>query len=291
MAEPGPAWLCRACSGGRLSRVGAHLRCDLCQTEVDNGGGYWIFDPDFVPTAFSRQRQRHLAEISGRHFWFGPRQRLLASMLDRGLDRRCARALELGCGGGSFLPVLEELAEQVVGIDAYGDSLASAHAVAPAAHLAQANIENPPLGEGSFELIVLLDVLEHVDPDAILGHAARMAVDDAWMLISVPAFPALWSILDEAAGHRCRYRLGSLRPELERNRWDVVAWTHYQALAFPAVWLGRRLGRGRLVRLERQPVRLVGWFFGLLNSFETRVFAGRSLRWGSSLVVLCRRTP
>ncbi len=290
MAESGPAWVCRSCSGP-LEMVGGSLQCGRCSTAVGGGGGFWVFDPGFTPAAFAPERRRHLADIESTHFWFEPRRRLLASVLRRALGGRCRTALELGCGGGAFLPVLEEQAERVVGIDAYSDSLASARLTDPKAHLAQADIENPPLADGQFELVVLLDVLEHVDPDAVLGQAARIAVEHGWLLVSVPAFPCLRSALDEAAGHRCRYRFATLGCELERNGWQPVRRTYYQALAFPFVWLARHLGRrqGRVNQLERFPPRLIAGLFGILNSLEVRFFGRYSLPWGSSLVVLSRR--
>ncbi len=287
MAESGPVWVCRSCSGS-LGRMRDKLHCGRCSADVPDGGRFWVFDPDFVPAAFAPERRRHLADIESTHFWFGPRRRLLANILGRVSGGGFGAAVDLGCGGGAFLPVLEEYAETVVGIDAYADSLATAHRVDPDAHLGQADIENPPLAEGQFELVVLLDVLEHVDPDAILSRAARLTVDGGWLLISVPAFPSLWSGLDEAAGHRCRYRFATLRAELERNGWRVVHRTHYQALAFPFVWLARRLGRSRVNRFERHPPRLISWFFGFLNALEVRLLGRFNLPWGSSLVVLAR---
>ncbi len=287
--ESRPFWRCRTCAAV-LTSVGRELRCSQCGAVVPGGRGYFVFDRGFVPRAFPPERREHLAAIEESHFWFGPRRRLLEGILDRELGgREVRRALELGCGGGSFLAVLAERADRVVGVDAYGRSLEAAHNRAPSAELAQADIEDPPLGERQFDVIVLLDVLEHVDPDRVLEKAAVLAVDGAMLLVSVPAFPSLWSTLDEAAGHRVRYRLRTLCREMERAGWQAVRATHYQMLAFPFLWLARKFGGRRMHLLERRPPRKVSAFFDSLNSIEVTVLGRWSLPWGSSLIVAGRK--
>lgn len=62
------------------------------------------------------------------------------------------------------------------------------------------------------DLLLLMDVLEHVDDDAaLLAHYVRLAPPGARVLISVPAFQWLWSGHDVFLGHRRRYTL----PQIE----------------------------------------------------------------------------
>ena len=177
----------------------------------------------------------------------------------------------------------------MVGVDAYPESLARARRRAPGAVLVQANVCCVPLAGGQFDLAVALDVLEHVEPAGLLAEARRLVAEGGRLLLTVPAFPSLWSPLDEAAGHRCRYRRSDLGRELEEHGWSVDHWTHYQALLFPILWLVRRSGLARLLTLERHPPGWVSRPLGLINSAEVRLWGRRRLRWGSSLVVLARR--
>lgn len=64
-----------------------------------------------------------------------------------------------------------------------------------------------------YDLVLLLDVLEHVDDDrAFLSDlAARFASPGGLFLVTAPAFDRLMSAHDRFLGHRRRYGLGTLR--------------------------------------------------------------------------------
>lgn len=103
----------------------------------------------------------------------------LARTLRRhGLDPRGLRALDVGCGGGVLAEELARLGCRVTGVDPAGPSLAVARAHAAGAGLAvdlvRARGEALPLADGSFDLVVCCDVLEHVDDvDLAVAEAAR----------------------------------------------------------------------------------------------------------------------
>ncbi|MDA8017552.1 MAG: class I SAM-dependent methyltransferase [Thermoanaerobaculia bacterium] len=254
---------------------------------------YWACAEGFEPPGFPDSRRRHLTEIENRHFWFPARRRLLASLLERHVPRSSTSrgAIELGCGTGDFLQVLSGMFESVVGVEAYGQSLAVAAEGDSTAVLIQSDATTVPLDSGQFDLVAALDVLEHVEPRSFLEEAARLAKPAGRLLVSVPAFPSLWSPLDEAAGHRCRYRLPDLVRQLAAYGWRVVHHTHYQALLFPVVWLARRFSTSRVRRLERRPSDAIAIPFGMINQLEVSLFGGLRLPWGSSLIVVAERIP
>ncbi len=72
-----------------------------------------------------------------------------------------------------------------------------------------------PFADGSFDAVVLGEVLEHVEDDrAALQEAARVMTDNGVLAISVPRNPAWFSQSDQWAGHVRRYTRGRL--------WDPV---------------------------------------------------------------------
>ncbi len=263
------------------------LRCSGCERRVECREGVWGFAAH-QPPGFSPERRAHLEGLAAGHFWFPPRRRLLAALLDL-LPRRLGAGLDLGCGTGGFLPVLAERCAEVVGVDAYEESLRIAARRCPAAVLVQADICDVPLGDDQFDLIVALDVLEHVPPEVFLGQAARLVTRGGHLLLSVPAAPALWSDYDELAGHRCRYTRRQAQSELAAAGWELIHWTHYQLLLLPLVWLSRRLTLLRRRRVERRPPAFAGRLLSAVNSMEVRLFQRRRLPIGSSLVALARR--
>ena len=251
------------------------------------------FAPDLEPAGFTPARREHLANLARSHFWFPPRQRLLAGVLDRWVpaeDRRAA--VELGCGTGGFLETLCRRFETVAAVDAYADSLAAAPRL-PNLEVGQADALTTPLADASFDLVTALDVLEHLPAEAFLAETARLARPGGWLLLSVPASPSLWSALDVAAGHRCRYTLARLRGDLRPAGWRIVHWTHYQLLLWPLVWASRRFAasdRGGRSPIERRPPAALGRLLGAINNLEVRALGRLRLPLGSSLIALAHRS-
>lgn len=157
------------------------------------------------------------------------------------------KVADVGCGLGLFMTMLAERgvvrSENLLGIDpAYSeDTLSPGSAIRI----------SPQFPEGSlFDVILMMDVLEHVDDDVGL---VRQAVDHlhpgGHLLITVPALPVLWSAHDIFLGHKRRYTLPTLRSMLERSSAVTLVFDHYffasiLPMAIP-IRLWRRILPGR----------------------------------------------
>lgn len=242
---------------------------------------------DSCPQGFDLDAVARLDHLGDQnHFWMRERLRLIDRLLGRlhgATAGGWAAALELGCGAGLSLPLLEARAERVVAVDGHRILLQRALAATRHATLVQADVTDTGLEGGRFDLITAFDVLEHTDADAFLSEARRLAAPDAKLLVSVPAFASLWSEMDVRAGHRCRYRWGQLKAELARNGWRPLGHTHFQFFLFPLVYASRRLARNSIRQLERTPPGGVDRLLGLVNHLEVALLAGVPLPFGSSL--------
>lgn len=277
---------CREC--GQVSApAGDHWSCGG-HAAFERTLGIWRVD-HFAPSGFDENSRERLAGIEEDHFWFEARETLLLKRVAH-LDPAPRRVLDLGCGNGRFLTAMAIRGAETAGIDAYPGGLERALQRTPAALLMTGDITRTPLPDASFDLISLLDVLEHVPPGPLLGEVRRLLAPGGRLLVAVPAFQSLWSQVDVDAGHRKRYRRGDLRQELADHGFTVETATYYQWLLFPLVWLSRRLDAKRDASLERNPPGLVGRLLGLINRAEVALFGGASLPWGSSLIVVARAT-
>ena len=94
------------------------------------------------------------------------------------------------------------------------------------------------------DLVLLMDVIEHVDDDiGLLREYRAKSRPDATFLISVPAFQWLWSAHDVFLGHRRRYTLRSLESVVRAAGLKVCAGSYFYAGVFPlavAVRVARR---------------------------------------------------
>jgi SAM-dependent methyltransferase len=98
----------------------------------------------------------------------------------------------------------------------------------------------------SANLVLLMDVMEHVDDDvALLREYARKSLPSASFLISVPAFQWLWSAHDDFLGHRRRYTLSHLENVVRAAGLEVVSGNYYYGAIFPIAAAVRLLRRGK----------------------------------------------
>jgi hypothetical protein len=101
--------------------------------------------------------------------------------------------------------------------------------------------------QGQFDLILLLDVIEHVaDDHELLVRSASTLTEGGAILISVPAWGSLYTRHDLFLGHHRRYRPGQLRAVVARAglRVEAGGGLFHSLLAVRAAEKLAELGRG-----------------------------------------------
>ncbi|HUN25725.1 MAG TPA: class I SAM-dependent methyltransferase [Steroidobacteraceae bacterium] len=74
------------------------------------------------------------------------------------------------------------------------------------ARVVRGEITSLPFESAIFDLVVALDIIEHVEDDAsALAELCRVVVPQGLLLLSVPLHAARWTRFDELVGHRRRY--------------------------------------------------------------------------------------
>jgi 2-polyprenyl-3-methyl-5-hydroxy-6-metoxy-1,4-benzoquinol methylase len=154
-----------------------------------------------------------------RHPWEVSRARAVERIVRRSLSRPVKSILDWGCGDlytGRFL--LERLAaETLVGVDPH---LTDAQRVSFAGNDSRIMLlrEEREVPERRFDLLLLCDVIEHVDDDVALVEplVRKLLADGGRVVVTVPAFQSLFSAHDVAVKHHRRYRLSQLESTLEQ---------------------------------------------------------------------------
>jgi methionine biosynthesis protein MetW len=110
----------------------------------------------------------------------------IAARAERLLPPR-GRVLDLGCASGGLLALLRPRAGHLAGLELSASAARAAAQVADV--VVRGALEDPdlPFEAGSFDLVVLADVLEHLaDPVAALRRAAGWTRPGGAVLLSVP---------------------------------------------------------------------------------------------------------
>ncbi len=285
MPEPDSLhWRCYVCKQSPLTIEPSTVQCPRCERQYRLSNSVWECEENFSPSGFPASSSTHLLDIEQDHFWFAARDRLLKTKLLNLKRPQDKSILELGCGSGRVLSTLTEYFPQTVGIEGHLSAVKLATETCPDSRLLHADVLNTPLADEQFDWVVAFDVLEHVDPARFLEEAFRLTRPGGRLLVSVPAFPLLWSYVDQAAGHRCRYRLKQLSTELEATGWCIQGYTYFQFLLFPLLAVNRLLNRDKQSKLERKPPNTINKILGKINHLEINLFHKLSLPFGSSLV-------
>lgn len=147
------------------------------------------------------------AELQRTHWWFEGRRRVVDAILDRSLPpERPGPLLSVGCGPRENLGWLERRGP-VVGVDVEG--ILGRRGSAP---FVQASVERLPFRDASFDAVLALDVLEHVDDDPKAAlELTRVLRPGGLLVVTVPALPWLWGPHDDVNHHRRRYTPATLR--------------------------------------------------------------------------------
>jgi SAM-dependent methyltransferase len=205
--------------------------------------------------------------LEERHWWFRAKRRMVYSLLERWGSAGRMRVLDVGCGTGITLRELPA-PHAGLGLDPCAEALALCRERGLAA-LVRGSATEIPLADGSMDVVLALDIVEHIDDDVrALREIARVLRSGGAAILTVPAFPLLWSAHDEALHHRRRYTRRLLEERLARAGLAVRAGGYGQATVFPAAAL-LRLGRRGLARLLGRPESRasdVGEVSGWLNA-------------------------
>jgi len=236
---------------------------------------------------------RQMRELEDRHWWFTARRRIVESVLARLLLGPGAPILDVGCGTGGNLAMLSRFGA-VMGAeyDATAALLARERGVAPVARAALP--DRLPFAASQFQLVTLFDVLEHIDDDqGSLTTLAGLLRPGGFLVLTVPAFPFLWSAHDTEHHHKRRYRAAQLRERITAAGLNVQWLSYYNSVLFPPVAMVRLLGKvvphksvGSEVALPPAPLNTL-----LENVFAAeRHWLGRvPVPFGVSLMAVARK--
>lgn len=225
-----------------------------------------------------------IRRAEGWHFWFRGRRALVGRLLARHAVSKEQRILDVGCGTGLLAERLRRRGFRVVGLD----RVVGEHRGAPTI---RADAVRLPINDGSVDVCLFLDVLEHVDDRAALAEARRVLRPGGLAILSVPAAPSVWSHRDRVAGHLRRYSRRGLVRVLSGAGFRVEEIRYYQFLLFPLFLVSRMVGRrwAGMTDLEERLPRLLNAVLAWITGLEVRM--GDVVPWpcGSSLAVVCRR--
>ncbi len=176
------------------------------------------------------------------------------------------RILDIGCGGGVAFDDFSKFGE-VFGIE-------------PDAHLAHAipkwqdrieqrffDAEYTP--EEPYDLVLMLDVLEHIeqDEDALLS-LKKILRPNGHAIITVPALMSLWSAHDEVNHHYRRYTASNLQTLLTSTGFQVQQLHYFFSWSLPLLYFRKLIAKKKDNYAVTVPPKVINGLFSTLSHFE-----------------------
>ncbi|MGY2726639.1 class I SAM-dependent methyltransferase [Thermostichus sp. OS-CIW-26] len=230
-----------------------------------------------------------MAGLEDRHWWFLGRRHILSRVIGSLPLPPSAYILEAGCGSGGNLEMLSRFGK-VWAMEKSEIALPLAQARGIGI-VAEGELPNRiPFGSQRFDLIALLDVLEHLenDKEALLALSQRLT-PSGYLVVTVPAYPWLWSLHDELNHHKRRYTRGQLLSLLKSSGLEVYTLVFFNSFLFPII-SGIRIMQKVLRLRESQDLKMPPLW---LNRLLTGIFAAEaylipkfSLPFGVSLLAV-----
>ncbi|PZR52421.1 class I SAM-dependent methyltransferase [Xylanimonas oleitrophica] len=258
--------------------IGPGLGCSsMVQTSESREAAYW-------DQWNAENRERGQSEVSHRQAYF------VRKWLDQS-SRRDLRILEVGCGAGWFVDQLVEYGT-VTGVDLSPTVLERARERVPQATFFTGDVLDVDLPLGSFDVIVGLEVLSHVeDHQAFIARVHDLLADGGHLMLATQNRPVLQNHCIIAPPHPDQRRRWFSRDELTDLTGEYFSTVRLHSATplahkgyrhIPTAWWIRRglekyLGPA-WARAWAWPMEWAGWGFTLMYHGKKKPNGSRTTR-------------
>ncbi len=191
------------------------------------------------------EEQIKYSQLSNSYWWLAGKYILVARFLKKTLNKlyikykkESLKILDVGCVPVNLSNYLSNVGE-TFGMDVSLPTLRLCQK--KYSNLINGKADELPVREGSFDVVILLDVLEHIADDAkCMKEIYRILKPGGIVLLTVPAHKILWGRHDEIYMHYRRYSLGGIRKVVKEAGFTVKKLIAIEAIFFIPILLLRK---------------------------------------------------
>lgn len=243
-----------------------------------------------------KEMYQHIQSVEKTHWWYVARRKIIFDWILQVLVNYSApRILDIGCGTGFNIEYLQTHGyKRVTGLDFSLEALSfcrSRHL----SNLSCGDGTRPPFSGESFDVIMALDLIEHLADDVqALQELARLLKPNGSLVIFTPAFNFLWGLQDEVSYHYRRYTAGELRQKVAEVGLKINKLTYANTFLFPLIWSGRTVLRlsGNNIQGTSENDLHPGWSNDLLQAIfaaERPLLHHLNFPFGVSLLCIAQK--
>lgn len=182
------------------------------------------------------------SEVESFHWWWEGRRELVGQIIGR---NKKLRILDIGCGTGETLTYLKKKFPKTIlyGIDTSNRAIKYSQSRGHK-KVIKASALKLPYKNNSMDVVLLLDVLEHIKQDKkVIEEAKRILRKGGYIFIASPALPFIWSKHDSLQGHVRRYTRRDIRLLAQINKMKVERLGYFNFLLSLPIVAIRLIGK------------------------------------------------
>ncbi|MCX6253816.1 MAG: class I SAM-dependent methyltransferase [Bacteroidia bacterium] len=206
--------------------------------------------------------------------------------------------MEIGCSSGLLIRDLARFfpLAVILGVDVVKEPLYRLASSFPGIPLLRFDLLQCPLPNQIVDVIVMLNVLEHIEDDVrALQKAYDLLKPDGYLIIEVPAGPYFYDAYDAELHHFRRYSVSELHGKLTQVGFNVCKESHLGFILFPAFAAVKFMNKWSPFRKNKAIVReqvgstVSNGLVKLAMKFESKHLSNFQLPFGVRALITVRK--
>jgi len=232
--------------------------------------------------------QKLAAYDNEKNWWFVGRRDIVSHFIMKYFKINSnLKILDVGCGAGKTTNYFNKIGD-TYGIDRSYTGVIHCNKIK--VKIVQADLNYPPFATNTFDIITLLDVLEHVENDLeVLKKLKPLLKQNGKLIITVPAYQLLWTEHDVALSHFRRYTTKTLENILKRADFQISRTSYFIMILLPIIFLYKILLKFK--KSKNKPQSHSHQFPEIINAtlqkiilFESKLLKKINLSFGASVI-------
>lgn len=226
------------------------------------------------------------------HWWHISKRRVVQEIIRKYKNSKDLKILDIGCGTGKNMENMQKFGK-VWGVDSSNAAIKFCK-LRGLSNVKLGKAEKTNFKSNSFNVITMLDVLEHTDDNKTLKEMYRILKRRGLLIATVPAFSWLWSEWDVVLHHKRRYTKEDVVKVFKKNNFKIVQVNYlYSFLVIPSLVI-RRL-KHKLFSNQEYPSdfrlnnRLLNSFLKFLSLTEFQLNKIIPTLFGTSILIVASK--
>ena len=235
---------------------------------------------------------RDLYELEDVHWWHIAKRKTCDELIRKYTKGENLRILDIGCGTGKNLEEFSEFGK-TFGIDTSVHAIKFCKEKRGLKNLTFGSAEKTGFEKEQFDLVSMLDVLEHTDDARALKETFRILKKSGYFLITVPAYKWMWSQWDVVLHHKRRYTKGQIESLLKSAGFEIIKSTYLYSFLLLPVYVVRKIKKMFFKNIYPSDFKVglpfVDKLLSFISDFERRIGLSFGIPFGLSIILIAKK--